>query len=82
MIGAAGVNVTSIMTIHDSNWPKGCVLMPKVSDSYSAIFNTADSSKSCGTTSRVALKGSAQLGPQVQLDLEHKLGVQTPKCFL
>jgi hypothetical protein len=72
-IEATGVNVTNIITIHDSNWPKGCILTPKVSDSFSAIFNAAESSTSCGNTSKVALKGSAQLGPQVQLDLKHDL---------
>ena len=69
MIEAAGVNLTTIMTISDPNYPQGCILSPKVSNSFAALFNKAASSPatSCGNASKVALKGSANLGPHSML---------------
>ena len=77
VIEATGVNITNIMTIHDPNWPQGCILTPKVSDSFSALFNAAPSSKTCGNVSKVALKGSTLLGPQVHIKMEHDLVTAT-----
>ena len=64
MIEATGVNITSISTINDPNYPQGCILSPKVSNHYNAIFNTASSKSPCGNSSKVALKGSAKLSPK------------------
>ena len=69
MIEATGVNLANIMTINDPDYPQGCILSPKVSNSFAALFNTAASSPvtSCGNASKVALKGSAKLSPHSML---------------
>ena len=69
-IEEAGGQVTSAGSIHDPSWPEGCSMWPK-GQGYSAVFNTAKSPTTCGDHKEVALKGSAAIGPEVNISMEH-----------
>lgn len=84
-IVATGAKVSSSITVQDANLPAGCSMKPDSAraglrlfegsvqgPSYSAIFNIANSSKPCGLhADDVALQGTASLGSQVEVGLEH-----------
>ena len=69
-IVATGAQVTSSSTVHDTNLPSGCIMNPGLrqdevslqGSTYSAVFNTANSSQPCGLyADNVALQGTAIL---------------------
>jgi hypothetical protein len=70
-VEATGATVTNASSVSDPHQPAGCSIWPRGADSYWAVFNSANSSTACGNLSEVALKGSAELGSQVGLRLEH-----------
>jgi len=82
---ATGTEVTSSITVEDPKLPAGCIMKPDNArrglrlvngsvrgPTYSAIFNTAKSSISCGAKADdIALQGTAKLGNNVEVGIEH-----------
>ncbi|CAE7611237.1 unnamed protein product [Symbiodinium pilosum] len=62
------IHVNRSSTIDDAKQPWGCLLKP-TGDHYEAIFNKAQSTKTCESTQPMELAGQAQLGQLTNLTL-------------
>ena len=63
------VPVSRSSSVHDPSQASGCLLQPSA-DQYEAVFNTAQSSKTCEPPGPMQLAGTAQLGQLTNLTLQ------------
>ena len=70
--------MTSLTSVQDKSLPAGCTIYPNHGKhSYTAIFNSAISTKSCGNVTEAALIGEADLDSKIKMQITHDVKTAT-----